>query len=233
MTTRLSINELRSARVRRERYVGDWLPEPIVTDNRDDPAQHAETADSVSLAMLVLLERLSPEQRAVLLLHDVFDYGYPAIATIVGKREENVRQLAYSGAAATRIARANATAVCSRSAGVCTAEQKALVLRMSTPSARMAFASLECASGIGEKDVEDAGEPPDGPRDAGLSECSGPFGSEGDGVVLCCALRDSVGHQAERRDPGNGTEGIGVEGAGVGDLRRKQFKEFGAPRNGA
>jgi RNA polymerase sigma-70 factor (TIGR02957 family) len=94
VTTRLSINELRSARVRRERYVGDWLPEPIVTDNRDDPAQHAETADSVSLAMLVLLERLSPEQRAVLLLHDVFDYGYPAIATIVGKREENVRQLA-------------------------------------------------------------------------------------------------------------------------------------------
>jgi hypothetical protein len=74
--------------------VGDWLPEPIVTDNRDDPEQRAETADSVSLAMLVLLERLSPEQRAVLLLHDVFDYGYPAIAAIVGKREENVRQLA-------------------------------------------------------------------------------------------------------------------------------------------
>jgi RNA polymerase sigma-70 factor (ECF subfamily) len=94
VTTRLSINELRSARARRERYVGDWLPEPIVTDNRDDPAQRAETADSVSLAMLLLLERLSPEQRAVLLLHDVFDYGYPAIAAIVGKREENVRQLA-------------------------------------------------------------------------------------------------------------------------------------------
>jgi RNA polymerase sigma-70 factor (TIGR02957 family) len=94
VTTRLAINELRSARVRRERYVGDWLPEPIITDGQDDPARHAETADSLSLAMLVLLESLSPEQRAVLLLRDVFDYGYPEIAGIVGKSEDNVRQLA-------------------------------------------------------------------------------------------------------------------------------------------
>jgi RNA polymerase sigma-70 factor (ECF subfamily) len=94
ITTRLAINELRSARARRERYVGEWLPEPIVTDGEDDPARHAETADSLSLAMLVLLESLSPEQRAVLLLHDVFDYGYPQIAAIVGKSEDNVRQLA-------------------------------------------------------------------------------------------------------------------------------------------
>jgi RNA polymerase sigma-70 factor (TIGR02957 family) len=94
VTTRLSINELRSARARRESYVGEWLPEPIVTDGEDDPARHAETADSLSLAMLVLLESLSPEQRAVLLLHDVFDYGYREIATIVGKSEDNVRQLA-------------------------------------------------------------------------------------------------------------------------------------------
>jgi RNA polymerase sigma-70 factor (TIGR02957 family) len=94
VTTRLAINELRSARVRRERYVGEWLPEPIVTDGHDDPARHAETADSLSLALLVLLESLSPEQRAVLLLHDVFDYGYPEIAAIVGKNEDNVRQLA-------------------------------------------------------------------------------------------------------------------------------------------
>ncbi|MDR0358296.1 MAG: RNA polymerase sigma factor SigJ, partial [bacterium] len=94
VTTRLAINELRSARVRRERYVGEWLPEPIVTDGDGDPAQHAETAESLSLAMLVLLETLSPEQRAVLLLHDVFDYRYPEIATIVGKSEDNVRQLA-------------------------------------------------------------------------------------------------------------------------------------------
>ena len=94
VTTRLAINELRSARARRERYVGEWLPEPIITDGEDDPARHAETADSLSLAMLVLLESLSPEQRAVLLLHDVFDYGYPEIAAIVGKSEDNVRQLA-------------------------------------------------------------------------------------------------------------------------------------------
>jgi RNA polymerase sigma-70 factor (TIGR02957 family) len=94
VTTRLAINELRSARARRERYVGEWLPEPIITDGRDDPARHAETADSLSLAMLVLLESLSPEQRAVLLLHDVFDYGYPEIAAVVGKSEDNVRQLA-------------------------------------------------------------------------------------------------------------------------------------------
>ena len=94
VTTRLAINELRSARVRREHYVGEWLPEPIVTDGSDDPAQHAQVADSLSLAMLVLLESLSPEQRAVLLLHDVFDYRYSEIAGIVGKSEDNVRQLA-------------------------------------------------------------------------------------------------------------------------------------------
>src|SRR5215212_6618018 len=73
---------------------GEWLPEPIITDGLDDPSRHAETADSLSLAMLVLLESLSPEQRAVLLLHDMFDYGYPEIAAIVGKSEDNVRQLA-------------------------------------------------------------------------------------------------------------------------------------------
>ena len=94
ITTRLAIDELRSARARRERYVGEWLPEPIVTDDTDDPARHAEMADSLSIAMLVLLESLSPEQRAVLLLHDVFDYGYGEIAGIVGTSEQNARQLA-------------------------------------------------------------------------------------------------------------------------------------------
>jgi RNA polymerase sigma-70 factor (ECF subfamily) len=94
VTTRRAIDELRSARVRREQYVGEWLPEPIITDGHDDPARHAETADSLSLAMLVLLESLSPEQRAALLLHDVFDYGYPEIAAIIGKSQDNVRQLA-------------------------------------------------------------------------------------------------------------------------------------------
>jgi RNA polymerase sigma-70 factor (TIGR02957 family) len=94
ITTRLAINELHSARARREAYVGEWLPEPIITDGRDDPAQHAEMADSLSLAMLVLLESLSPEQRASLLLHDVFDYDYAQIAQIIGKSQDNVRQLA-------------------------------------------------------------------------------------------------------------------------------------------
>src|SRR5215207_2897706 len=94
VTTRLAINELRSARARREEYVGEWLPEPIITDGHDDPARHAEMADSLSLALLVLLESLSPEQRAVLLLHDVFDYDHAQIAQIIGKSEDNVRQLA-------------------------------------------------------------------------------------------------------------------------------------------
>jgi RNA polymerase sigma-70 factor (TIGR02957 family) len=94
VTTRLAIDELRSARVRRENYVGEWLPEPIVTDDPEDPARQAEMADSLSMALLVLLESLSPEQRAVLLLHDVFDYSYLEIAPIVGKSEDNVRQLA-------------------------------------------------------------------------------------------------------------------------------------------
>ena len=94
VTTRLAINDLRSARLRREQYFGEWLPEPIITDGEDDPARHAETADSLSLAMLVVLESLSPEQRAVLLLHDVFDYGFPEIAAIIGKSPDNVRQIA-------------------------------------------------------------------------------------------------------------------------------------------
>jgi len=94
VTTRLAINELKTARARREHYVGDWLPEPIITDSHDDPAWHAEIADSLSMAVLVLLESLSPEQRAVLVLHDVFDYEYAEIAAIVGKNEDNVRQLA-------------------------------------------------------------------------------------------------------------------------------------------
>ena len=74
--------------------MGEWLPEPLVADSAADPARQAELADSLSLAFLVLLESLSPEQRAALLLHDVFDYGYSEIAQIVGKSEDNARQLA-------------------------------------------------------------------------------------------------------------------------------------------
>ena len=94
VATRLAIDELRSARVRRESYVGEWLPEPLVADATGDPADQAEMADSLSIAFLVLLESLSPEERAVLLLRDVFDYGYDEIASIVGKSESNARQLA-------------------------------------------------------------------------------------------------------------------------------------------
>lgn len=94
VATRLAIDTLRSARARRESYVGEWLPEPIVTSIDDDPALHAELSDSLSLAFLVLLENLSPEQRAVFLLREVFDYGYGEIAEIVGKSEANTRQLA-------------------------------------------------------------------------------------------------------------------------------------------
>jgi RNA polymerase sigma-70 factor (ECF subfamily) len=96
VVTRLSIDHLRSARARREVYVGEWLPEPLLTDHtpRLDPADHAEQADSLSLAFLVLLEQLTPVERAVFLLHDVFGYGYDEIAGIVGKSEDNCRQLA-------------------------------------------------------------------------------------------------------------------------------------------
>ncbi len=94
VATRLAIDQLRSARVRRESYVGEWLPEPLIGDADDDPGRQAEIADSLSLAFLVLLESLSPEQRAVLLLRDVFDYGYDEIATVVGKSADNTRQLA-------------------------------------------------------------------------------------------------------------------------------------------
>lgn len=94
VVTRLAIDQLRSARVRRERYVGQWLPEPLLTDEEGDPAARAEQADSLSMAFLLLLERLTPLERAVFLLHDVFAYGYDEIATIVGKSEVNCRQLA-------------------------------------------------------------------------------------------------------------------------------------------
>jgi RNA polymerase sigma-70 factor (ECF subfamily) len=94
VTTRLAINYLQSARVRRENYVGTWLPEPLVTDTESEVVRHAETADSLSLAFLVLLESLSPVERAVFLLHDVLDYGYEEIARVVGKSEDNCRQIA-------------------------------------------------------------------------------------------------------------------------------------------
>ena len=92
-TTRLAIDHLRSARVRRESYVGTWLPEPLVTDPAPGPAERAEMSDSLSLAFLVLLESLSPVERAVFLLREVFGYGYAEIAEAVGKSEPNCRQI--------------------------------------------------------------------------------------------------------------------------------------------
>src|SRR5262249_38192801 len=95
VTTRLAIDHLRSARVRKEQYVGQWLPEPLLTDeNAVDGARYVEEADSLSMAFLLLLERLSPVERAVFLLHDVFDYRYDEVSRIVGKSEDNCRQLA-------------------------------------------------------------------------------------------------------------------------------------------
>jgi RNA polymerase sigma-70 factor (ECF subfamily) len=94
VTTRLAIDHLRSARVRRETYVGPWLPEPLVVDPAPDPSEQVELADSLSIAFLSVLESLSPVERAVYLLREVFGYGYDEIAPIVDRTEDNCRQLA-------------------------------------------------------------------------------------------------------------------------------------------
>jgi RNA polymerase sigma-70 factor, ECF subfamily len=95
VVTRLAIDELRSARARRETYSGQWLPEPLLTDDgAADPAAAAEQSDSLSMAFLLLLERLGPVERAVFLLHDVFGYEHREIAEIIGKSEANTRQIA-------------------------------------------------------------------------------------------------------------------------------------------
>ncbi|HZR48273.1 MAG TPA: RNA polymerase sigma-70 factor [Streptosporangiaceae bacterium] len=96
VTTRLAISHQASARVRRESYVGPWLPEPLVQNAASaepDPAEHAELSDSLSMAFLVLLESLSPAERAVFLLREVFGYDYAEIASITGKSEANCRQI--------------------------------------------------------------------------------------------------------------------------------------------
>jgi RNA polymerase sigma-70 factor, ECF subfamily len=91
---RISIDVLRSARVRREAYVGPWFPEPLLTDPYEDPERSAELADSVSMAALLLLERLSPLERAVFVLREVFGFSFPEIASAVGRSEAACRQLA-------------------------------------------------------------------------------------------------------------------------------------------
>jgi RNA polymerase sigma-70 factor (ECF subfamily) len=94
VVTRISINVLRSARVRREEYVGHWFPEPLLTDPYEDPERSAELADSVSMAALLLLERLSPLERAVFVLREVFGFGFGEVASAVGRSEAACRQLA-------------------------------------------------------------------------------------------------------------------------------------------
>jgi RNA polymerase sigma-70 factor, ECF subfamily len=93
VATRLSIDALRHARNRREAYIGSWLPEPLIEDTAVGPPTRAELADSLSQAFLVLLERLTPVERAAFLLREVFDYDYPDIARIIDRSEVNSRQL--------------------------------------------------------------------------------------------------------------------------------------------
>ena len=94
IVTRLAIDELKSARVRRETYVGTWLPQPLVTDTSVDPAGHVEAAETLSMAFLLVLDRLNAVERAVFLLHDVFGYDFDEIASIVDRSEANCRQIA-------------------------------------------------------------------------------------------------------------------------------------------
>jgi RNA polymerase sigma-70 factor (ECF subfamily) len=91
--TRIAIDVLRSARVRRESYVGPWLPEPLLSDPYEDPARSAELADSVSMAALLLLERLSPLERSVFVLREVFGFGFDEVAAAVGRSQAACRQL--------------------------------------------------------------------------------------------------------------------------------------------
>jgi RNA polymerase sigma-70 factor, ECF subfamily len=94
VVTRTSIDVLRSARVRREEYIGPWFPEPLLADPYEDPARSAELADSLSTAALLLLERLTPLERAVFVLREVFGFGFPDVAAAVGRSEAACRQLA-------------------------------------------------------------------------------------------------------------------------------------------
>jgi RNA polymerase sigma-70 factor, ECF subfamily len=95
VVTRLCLNQLRSARAQRESYLGPWLPEPVLTgtDEPIAPTQQAELHETLSLAFLVLLEQLTPVERAVFLLRDVFGYDYSEIAAIIGKSAATCRQV--------------------------------------------------------------------------------------------------------------------------------------------
>ena len=94
-TTRRAIDRLRQARTEREKYIGIWLPEPVLTDSPVTPEQLHETSSDLSIAFLIVLERLAPEARAAFLLHDVLDVDYPEIARILGKSEAACRQIVH------------------------------------------------------------------------------------------------------------------------------------------
>jgi RNA polymerase sigma-70 factor (ECF subfamily) len=93
IVTRLCLDRLKSAQATREAYVGPWLPEPVLTSECESPATMLQRAESLTLAFLVLLEKLSPEERAVFLLKDIFEYGHSEVAGMLGITEENSRQL--------------------------------------------------------------------------------------------------------------------------------------------
>jgi RNA polymerase sigma-70 factor (ECF subfamily) len=105
IVSRLCINHLQSARVQREAYVGEWLPEPLVTETRSNASEIVQVDESVSMALLLLLERLTPEERAVFLLHEVFDYKHAEIAAALSLTEVNCRQLLRRAQQHVRLAR--------------------------------------------------------------------------------------------------------------------------------
>src|SRR3712207_4455505 len=93
IVTNLCINQLQSARLKREEYIGPWLPEPLITDENLDPMRNIQMADSLSMAFMILLESLTPTERACFLLREVFDYDYEEVARMTGKSEANCRQM--------------------------------------------------------------------------------------------------------------------------------------------
>jgi RNA polymerase sigma-70 factor (ECF subfamily) len=103
--TRLAIDRLRALKTEREAYTGPWLPEPIMQNTPPSPDTHLELASDLSLAFLVLLERLGPEERAAFLLHEVFDFGYPEIASVLDKSEDASRQIVHRARTRVRSAR--------------------------------------------------------------------------------------------------------------------------------
>src|SRR5262245_22044915 len=105
VVTRLALDRLKSARVTREQYVGPWLPEPVLTDGRPEPEESAALAESLTLAFMVLLDTLSPEERAVFVLREVLEYSYAEIAAVLKESEANCRQLLHRAKEHLRSAR--------------------------------------------------------------------------------------------------------------------------------